>query len=156
MVKQAIIYVKCCADPFRLFGRIFYCVRLISVCKVKVVKYTDILTCHTAMGTHMPYTITQCYLPLDRGDIPAFTPAEAGTRLSDPGGMQSLFIHVFCATIYDGEIRLYIKSKVVAFRFRIVELAPHYEYSVVGGGESRVSDVADSVADTDARNNRLV
>jgi len=23
-----------------------------------------------------------------RGDIPAFTPAEAGTRLSDPGGMQ--------------------------------------------------------------------
>ena len=51
---------------------------------------------------------------------------------------------------------LYIKSKVVAFRFQIVDLAPHYEYSVVGGGESRVSDVADSVADTDARNNRLV
>jgi len=36
----------------------------------------------------MPYRITQCYLPPDRGDIPAFTPAEAGTRLSDPGGMQ--------------------------------------------------------------------
>jgi len=28
------------------------------------------------------------YLPPDRGDIPAFTPAEASTRLSDPGGMQ--------------------------------------------------------------------
>ena len=28
------------------------------------------------------------YLPPDRGDIPAFTPAKAGTRLSDPGGMQ--------------------------------------------------------------------
>jgi len=40
------------------------------------------------MGTHMPYRITQCYLPPDRGDIPAFTPDEAGTRLSDPGGMQ--------------------------------------------------------------------
>ena len=54
------------------------------------VKYTDIairsLTCHTATGTHMPYGIIQCYLPPDRGDIPAFTPAEAGTRLSDPGG----------------------------------------------------------------------
>jgi len=25
----------------------------------------------------------------DRGDIPAFTPAEAGTRFSDPGGMQT-------------------------------------------------------------------
>ena len=25
---------------------------------------------------------------LGRGDIPALTPAEAGTRLSDPGGMQ--------------------------------------------------------------------
>ena len=36
----------------------------------------------------MPYGITQCYLPPDRGAIPAFTPAEAGTRLSDPGGMQ--------------------------------------------------------------------
>jgi len=36
----------------------------------------------------MPYEITQYYLPLGRGDIPAVTPAEAGTRLSDPGGMQ--------------------------------------------------------------------
>jgi len=42
----------------------------------------------TATGTHMPYGITQCYLPPGRGDIPAFTPAEAGTRFSDPGGMQ--------------------------------------------------------------------
>ena len=42
----------------------------------------------TATGTHMPYGITQCYLPPDRGDISALTPAEAGTRLSDPGGMQ--------------------------------------------------------------------
>ena len=37
----------------------------------------------------MPYGITQCYLPPDRGDIPAFTPAEAGTRLSDPGGRKA-------------------------------------------------------------------
>ena len=36
----------------------------------------------------MPYRVTQCYPPPDRGDIPALTPAEAGTRLSDPGGMQ--------------------------------------------------------------------
>ena len=34
----------------------------------------------------MPYGITQSYLPPGRGDIPALTPAEAGTRLSDPGG----------------------------------------------------------------------
>jgi len=26
----------------------------------------------------MPYGITQCYLPPDRSDVPAFTPAEAG------------------------------------------------------------------------------
>ena len=60
--------------------------------QVVVVKYTDIavrsLTCHTATGTHMPRRITQCYLSPDRGDIPTFTPAEAGIRLSDPGGMQ--------------------------------------------------------------------
>jgi len=39
-------------------------------------------------GTHMPYGITQCYLPPGRGDIPAVTPAEAGTQFSDPGVMQ--------------------------------------------------------------------
>jgi len=45
------------------------------------------LTCHTATGTRMSY-ITQCYLPHGRGDIPAFTPAEAGIGFSYPGGMQ--------------------------------------------------------------------
>ena len=64
---------------------------VMSQCTSKV-KYTDItvrsLTCHTSTGTHMPCGITQCYLPPDRGDIPAFTPADAGTRLSDHGGMQ--------------------------------------------------------------------
>jgi len=42
----------------------------------------------TATGNHLPYGITQCYLPPGRGDFPAFTPAEAGTRFSDPEGMQ--------------------------------------------------------------------
>jgi len=53
------------------------------------VKYTSIAVkhCHTITGTHMLYRITQCYLPPGRGDIPAFTPAEAGMRLSDPRGM---------------------------------------------------------------------
>jgi len=31
---------------------------------------------------------TQCYLSPSRGDFPTFTPAEAGTRFSDPEGMQ--------------------------------------------------------------------
>jgi len=35
----------------------------------------------------MPYEITQCYLPPGTA-FPAFTPAEAGTRFSDPGGME--------------------------------------------------------------------
>jgi len=65
------------------------CIRIKSKLKVR---YTDIavcsLTCHTITGTHVPYRITQCYLPPDRGDIPAFTPAKAGTRISDPEGMQ--------------------------------------------------------------------
>jgi len=60
--------------------------------KVSMVKYMDIavrsLACHTATGTHVPCRITRCYLSPYRGDIHAFTPAEAGTRLSDPGGMQ--------------------------------------------------------------------
>jgi len=36
----------------------------------------------------MRYGITQCYLSPGRGVNPAFTPAEAGTRFSDPEGMQ--------------------------------------------------------------------
>jgi len=36
----------------------------------------------------MPYGITQCYLLPGSGDFPDFTPAEAGTRFSDPEGMQ--------------------------------------------------------------------
>jgi len=51
----------------------------------------------------MPYEITQCYLPPGRGDFPAFTPAEAGTRFSDPGGMQGWVgsaAHVYIQTIF--------------------------------------------------------
>ena len=51
--------------------------------------YTDIavrsLTTLRELTCHM---VSHGYLPPDRGDIPAFIPAEAGTRLSDPGGMQ--------------------------------------------------------------------
>jgi len=36
----------------------------------------------------MPYGITQCNLPPGSGDFPAFTPTEAGTKFSDPEGMQ--------------------------------------------------------------------
>ena len=38
------------------------------------------------MGNHMSYGITQCNLPPGSGDFPAFTPAETGTRFSDPEG----------------------------------------------------------------------
>ena len=73
----------------------------IAVCEVKysTVKYTDTavrsLTCHTATGAHMPY------IEPHRGDIPAFTPAKAGTRLSDPGGMQGIE-RGWLATYWDG------------------------------------------------------
>ena len=32
------------------------------------------------MGTHMPYGITQCYLPPGRGDIPAFLLLDLATQ----------------------------------------------------------------------------
>jgi len=56
--------------------------------KVKVNRYGSLQPCLTAMKTHMPYGITQCYLPPGRGDIPALNPAESGTQFSDPRGMQ--------------------------------------------------------------------
>ena len=44
---------------------------------------------HTAMGTHMPFVITQCYLPPDGGDIPAFTPAKLVLDLATPEGCKA-------------------------------------------------------------------
>ena len=46
----------------------------------------------TTTGNHIPYGITQCYVPMPpgSGDFPVFTPAEAGTRFSNPGGMHGL------------------------------------------------------------------
>ena len=55
--------------------------RLAGHTKKSKVKYMDIavcsLTCHTATGTHVPYWITQRYLPPDRDNIPAFTPSQS-------------------------------------------------------------------------------
>ena len=66
-----------------------------SLCSAPLLPlYSSSQGCHTATGTHMPHGITQCYLPPARGDIPALTPAEAGTRLSDPGGMQGWVVCV--------------------------------------------------------------
>ena len=42
----------------------------------------------TTTANHMPYGITQCYLPPGSVDFPAFTPAKAGTRFSSCGRMQ--------------------------------------------------------------------
>jgi len=43
---------------------------------------------------HLSYGITQCYLPPDRGDSHAFTPAYAGTHLSTPEGWKAEFTSV--------------------------------------------------------------
>jgi len=57
--------------------------------KVKVNEVQQFARRLTATATHMPYGITQCYLPPGRCDIPALIPVEAGTRLSDPGGCKA-------------------------------------------------------------------
>jgi len=41
------------------------------------------------MGRHLPYGITQCYLPPDQVNVPRPTPAmQAGTRFTYPGGVE--------------------------------------------------------------------
>ena len=40
-------------------------------------------------GNSVPYRITQCYLPPGRGDIPAFTPAEADPQCTNPEGCKA-------------------------------------------------------------------
>ena len=40
----------------------------------------------TATECHLPYGITQCYLPPDTSEHPALTPAtQAATRFTNPG-----------------------------------------------------------------------
>ena len=50
------------------------CSRLILTGNNKVTGYSSMQQASTlSTGTHMPYGITQCYLPSGRGNIPAFT-----------------------------------------------------------------------------------
>jgi len=54
-------------------------------------KGKGIAVCETSShryGKSLTNGITQCYLPPCRGDFPAFTPTKAGTRFSNPEGMQ--------------------------------------------------------------------
>jgi len=42
-----------------------------------------------ATGRHLPYGITQCYLPPDTSELARLTPAmQAGTRFAYPGEME--------------------------------------------------------------------
>ena len=66
--------------------------------------YSSLQGCQTATETHMPHRITQCYLPPGRGDIPALTPAKAGTRLSDPGH-QSVDLFTISAVLANGALQ---------------------------------------------------
>jgi len=59
--------------------------------KVKVSKADEAVqnrNHHTTTGNHIPYGITQCYLPSGSSDFPAFTPAKAGARFGHHRGMQ--------------------------------------------------------------------
>ena len=80
-----------------LLSRIY---QQIDIRLIKKVKGKDIEVRNrnhlTATGNHVPYGITQFYLPPGRGNFPAFTPAEAGTRFSDPTKVQyTLWFYLF-------------------------------------------------------------
>ena len=71
-------------------------------------------TCHDG--------ITQCYLPPGRGDIPACTPAEAGTRFRDPGGMQGWAVRDIAVEVRSPCQRLHIAVAVVINTTTCVEI----------------------------------
>ena len=56
---------------------------------------------NTPRRTRMLCGIRQCYLPPGRVDVPALTPAKAGTVLSDPGEMQGFIDLVQRCTHFD-------------------------------------------------------
>lgn len=49
-------------------------------------------TCLIAIGTHVPFGITPCYLPTGSNDIPIFTPIKAGTCKAKLTYFQSWFL----------------------------------------------------------------
>ena len=54
-------------------------------------KLMRVKCCHNCLSstvTCMSYEIARFYLPPDRGDVPAITPVEAGTRFIDPEAMK--------------------------------------------------------------------
>ena len=65
------------------------------------------------MRNHMPYGITQCYLPPGRGDFPAFTPAEAGTRISNLEGCKAelTWVMVISKIVYLRNTVTYLRNK---------------------------------------------
>ena len=62
---------------------------------------------HIATANHMPYGITQYYLPPGRGDFPTFTPVEAGIQFSGPEGKDAKLSYS------DGQIQIMIESLVM-------------------------------------------
>ena len=74
----------------------------------------------------MPYGITQCYLPLDRGDIPTVIPAEVGTRFSDPEWIEDTAVrrspcprlHIAAAITINTTVRGEIRTWVLSHRKR--------------------------------------
>ena len=76
----------------------------------------------------MPHWITQCYLPPGRGGILALTPAEAGTRLSDPGGMQG-WIDLQRA-YNETALRLKYRHVLVVKRFTVTNISGNFAHKM--------------------------
>jgi len=73
---------------------------------------------HRYTGNHVPYVITQ--RSPGRGDIPALTPAEAGTRFTDPGGMQGwLDLWLYVPWCYTRPNTVTHPSKLLCWKPRI-------------------------------------
>jgi len=68
----------------------------------------------------MPYGITQCYLPPGSGDFLAFTPAEAGTRFSDPSGCKAELtgVVIISKIVYPRTTVTYLRNNQVMVHFR--------------------------------------
>ena len=62
------------------------------------------------MENHMPYVITQFYLPPGSGDFPALTPAEAGIWFSDPRRMIWFGWLLYPEIVYPQNTVIYLRA----------------------------------------------
>jgi len=95
LLTYLLTYLWHCRPAFeRVFSGQYWKTENLPCGSIQVRLNNKLFCRHTTVGTHMPYGIMPCYLPPDRGDIPAFTPARLVLDLATLEGCKAELTYV--------------------------------------------------------------